>query len=97
MPRKREPDYLLTPSMKREIKARVKANERNTMTENRRIKRELRRRLREGTFDELVMNVSQPGKFINTMFTSSRAYVAAYSFARMEAEYNQRAYYADWG
>lgn len=94
---KREPDYWLPKWKKREIKARVMANgKRDSMTTVRKLKRQLRYRLRHGTFNEIGLELPKPGKFISTVFDSSHAFISAYSFARSEAEWNEQAMYADY-
>ena len=91
----REPDYWLSRRTKNEIKKMVKGRKRSSMTENRRVKRSARRRIREGTINELV-TLDKPGKFVSTMFNSSGAFKSAYSFARSEAEFYDMARYADY-
>lgn len=90
MTRKREPDYWLTKSKKKQIKRDVMSRQRPSMRVGRKIRREINKRIRHGTFGELGLEMSKPGRFISEAYRSSRAFVWAYSFARSEEEfYNQ--------
>lgn len=89
-------DYFLPAWKKRDLKTQVKNTPRDDMTTVRKIRRELRNRLRNGTFNDLGGTINKPGEFISRLFRSSRKFKSAYSFARSEAEFYDIARYADY-
>lgn len=91
--KKREPDYWLPKWKKKEIKARVKAEERMSVTEARKTRRRLYRDIRKGTFDSMGLTIEKPGKFFADAWRSSGRYKMSYSFARSEAEFYSQDFY----
>ncbi len=96
MARKREEDFWLSNAEKRRIRKEVKSRGNpESMTEVRKLKRTLRRKLHEGTFGEGLTNFNNPGKFISKACESTGRYKAAYRYARSEAEFYEAARYQD--
>jgi hypothetical protein len=59
----------------------------------RKLRRRMRKLLKENDHDFCVINITHPGKWIGQVYRSSRAFVGAYAGVRSEAEYYSRAYY----
>jgi hypothetical protein len=93
----REPDYWLPSRQRREIWKEVKALKRDSMTENRRIRRKVRTEIRTGTINNHFHTpIEKPGKYFANAWKSSGAFKRAYSYARSEAEFYDVLRYADY-
>lgn len=94
---RREKDYFLPAYQKREIRKQVKASKRDSMTDNRRIRRKVQAEIRNGTINKHFHTpIEKPGKYFANAWQSSGAFKRAYSYARSEAEFFEVMRYADY-